>query len=323
MSEGAKAKPAKAGGRSKAKRVFKKLKRNKWRYLSLTIGFFLIVAPLALFVRAFNLISGADLPPDVHTLCYRVPLAWLSGPGAFLIVPLAATAFVLMVIGLALVLGPLFCGWLCPIGALSEGLSRAVPLPNKYRVQIKDPRITAGLRYGFFAGFLLVAYFIGQDLVAYQFGGVTCRYCSSYLLQSGVNVVLGTGPGVDPWHPGIWLTLAAWLVIGGIFMVGGRGWCLFFCPVGALSGLAHKLGSSIGLMRMEYNPMKCRHCKKCSVSCPMMAIDANHGIEKSLCIGCRECSSSCPGKAYSYGRKKIIGEEQRAHNVTVKEVDGE
>jgi ferredoxin-type protein NapH len=295
-----------------ARKRLKTLKRNKWRYLSITLGFFLLVAPFALLINGINALGGTNLPADVHTLCYRVPLAWLSGPGAFLLFPMVATIFVLAIIGIALIFGPIFCGWLCPVGGLSEAVSRLVPLPDKYRLQIKDTRVTAGLRYGFFVGFIIMAFFIGEQLVAYQFGGVTCRYCATYLLESGTNALLGTGPAVDPWNAGIYLTLVAWLVIGGIAMVGGRGWCLFFCPLGAMSGLAHKCGSSIGLPAMRFNEEKCRHCKKCSAKCPMMAIRLDHEIEASLCIGCRECAHACPGKAYSYGRKRPLADPQPA-----------
>lgn len=282
------------------------LLRGKWRYMSMFAGFFLIVAPFALIPEAYYYITGSTLDATIHTICYRVPLAWLSGAGPFLVDLMAATMLILIIIGVALIFGPLFCGWICPVGGLSEAISRAVPIPDKYRLNIKDTRVTAGLRYGFFVGYVLVAYAIGTDALAYQFGGVTCRYCASYLLEAG-SLWLFTGTLlIEPFHAGVIIALVSWLVIGGLFMVGGRGWCLFFCPLGAISGLAHKAGAWMGFYRVEHKDTNCRDCKRCQVKCPMWAIKEDGNIERTLCIGCGECRRNCISKSYviKVGREK-------------------
>jgi ferredoxin-type protein NapH len=282
------------------------LQRGKWRYLSLFAGFFLIVAPFALIPDAFYYLTGSTLDASIHTICYRVPLAWLSGAAPFLVDMMAATILILIIIGLALIFGPLFCGWICPVGGVSEAISRAVPIPNKYRLQMKDTRVTAGLRYGFFIGYLLVAFAIGQKAITYQFGGVTCRYCASYLLEVGSTFLFKGTLLIEPWHAGVIVALVSWLVIGGLFMVGGRGWCLFFCPLGAISGLSHKAGASLGFYKIDYQRSNCTNCRKCQVTCPMWAIKEDRTIERTLCIGCGECRRSCISKCYTYkkGREK-------------------
>src|SRR5512145_1867099 len=163
------------------------LKRGKWRYLSMLLGFFLIVAPFALIPRAYYWLTGSDLIASIHTICYRVPLAWLSGAGPFLVDLFAATVLVSIIIAVAFVFGPLFCGWLCPVGAVSEALSRASPIPNRFKLDVRDTRVTSGLRYGFFIGYLMVAIAIGESAISYQFGGITCRYCASYVLEQSAG----------------------------------------------------------------------------------------------------------------------------------------
>jgi ferredoxin-type protein NapH len=277
------------------------LKRNKWRYISLTLGFFLLVAPFAFLFRAFNLLAGSQLPADIHSICYRVPLAWITGPGPLLVDLYAATILILFIIFIAFLFGPLFCGWLCPVGAVGEAVSRCTPIPDRSRLRIRETRVTSSLRYGFFVGFILLAVVIGQQAIAYQYGGVTCRYCASYLLETGSSLVFTGSIDIEqPMNAGLVLAILSWLVIGGIMMVGGRGWCLFFCPLGALSGLAHKIGSSVGLYRIDFKAEKCVKCKKCQTNCPVWAIGDDHSIERSLCIGCRECTKSCVGSAYNY-----------------------
>ena len=284
----------------------KVFKRNKWRYLSIFAGFFLFVAPFALFTRGVYLLMGSDLVASVHTFCYRMPLIWLSQQAPFLVDYWTATYFFIGVVIIAAIVSPLFCGWLCPIGGLSEGLSRLVPIPDRFRLFIRDTKVTAGLRYGFFAGFLVVAALIGYKAVTYQFGGVSCRYCGQYIMQSASYALFGGGPSIELWHAGVFLTIFSWLIIGGLFFQGGRGWCLFFCPLGAASGLAYKVGHFARNYGVQFEKTKCRDCKRCHTRCPMWAIREDGTIEKLLCIGCTECVKSCTFKAYHYERRKKI-----------------
>jgi ferredoxin-type protein NapH len=288
----------------KLKKGLKVLKRHKWRYLSIFAGFFLFVAPFAFITRGVYWLMGSDLTASVHTVCFRMPLIWLSKSCPFLVDYWTASFFFIMVVAVAFVASPLWCGWLCPIGGISEGLSRIVPIPDRFKLYIKNTRVTVGLRYGFLAGFLLVAFLIGLRSVEYQFGGVTARYCPEYITQSVSYALFGGGPFIDPLNSGIILTLIAWVVIGGLFFVGGRGWCLFFCPLGAASGLACKIGNAAGTMGIQFNSHQCRDCKRCQTKCPMWAIREDGTIEKALCIGCEECVKSCTFKAYRYGRMK-------------------
>ncbi|OPY31885.1 MAG: quinol dehydrogenase membrane component [Methanomassiliicoccales archaeon PtaU1.Bin124] len=278
------------------------LKRGRWRYLSMFLGFFLIVAPFALIPRAYNYLTGSDLVASVHTICYRVLFAWISGPGPFLTDIWAATILVGIIMAVAFLFGPVFCGWICPVGAIGEALSRLSPIPNRFKLNLRDAKVTAGLRYGFFVGYLLVGVAIAQDAIAYQFGGITCRYCAPLLLEQGANWLFTGSLVLEPLTAGVYLVLLSWLFIGGLFMVGGRGWCLFFCPLGALSGLSHKLGARLGLYRIDHEPDNCRNCKKCQVQCTMMAIKEDGSIQRSLCIGCGECKRACVSHGYVYRR---------------------
>jgi len=86
-------------------------------------------------------------------------------------------------------------------------------------------------------------------------------------------------------------------------MSGGRGWCLFFCPLGAFSGLAHKLGARLGFYRIEHKPESCNGCNKCQGVCPMWAIKEDHNIERTLCVNCKECVHACDAYKLIRGRK--------------------
>lgn len=281
------------------------LSRNKFRYLALFAGFFLFVAPFALLSRVVYYALGNVAEPDLHTICMRMPLDWIFGGKFYQMNGSVMAAFVVSILIIAIFVGPIFCGWLCPVGAVSEAVSRILPIPKRLRISIKDTNVTMGLRYGFLAGFIAISMLLGLKAVSSaQLSTVCCRYCASSVLQNVASAIFGEAGGMEYWFTGSIIVLVSWLLIGGIFMVGGRGWCLFFCPLGALSNLIHKAGSKLGFFRTEFDPKSCRDCHKCVVSCPMWAIKEDGSIESGLCINCKECENLCLNGAYKFKRGK-------------------
>jgi polyferredoxin len=283
----------------------KTLNDNKWRYASMVAGFFLFVAPFAFFTQLVFNLMGNTVAPTLHTLCLRMPFSNLFSGNLSSLIGSVAAVFVAGIIVVAFIASPLFCGWLCPIGAASEGASRAVPLPSKFRLNIKDPKVTRGLRFGFLAGFAFVAIFAAYNVLGGAVASICCRYCPSSIVQ---NVAYGATGNLDVlsyWTSGSLLTLGSWLFLGGVLFAGGRGWCLFLCPVGAMSGLAHKVGSKLGLYSVKFDESKCHNCAECSVKCPMWAVGEDKSVDSTLCIGCQECTHACTGGAYKYTRGKV------------------
>lgn len=283
----------------------KVLTDNKWRYLSLIAGFFLFVAPFALLTRTVLFAVGNTAEATLHTFCFRMPLDWFFGGRFYLLIGSVSAAFILVVVSIAFIAGPIFCGWLCPVGSATEALSRAIPKPKKFRIKIKDTKITSGLRYGFLLGFIAVAVIVGFGLST-QISSICCRYCSASVMQNLSSAFFGNLSAAEYWHTGSILVLASWLIIGGLFFTGGRGWCLFFCPLGAVSNLAHKMGARLGTYKITFDKKKCKNCEDCQVSCPTWAIKEDKEIDRNLCIICKECTHSCNSNAYNYQRGKPI-----------------
>jgi ferredoxin-type protein NapH len=283
--------------------AFKTLKDNKFRYIAMIVGFFLFVAPFAFLTNAVLYLVGNQADATLHTFCFRMPFDWFFSGRIYMLFGSVAAMFVLGVVVLAFFAGPVFCGWLCPVGAISEGVSRAAPIPNRFRVKLKSTSTTSGLRYGFLVGFITVGI-----LAAYRLSplisNVCCRYCTSSILQNISSGAFGNPEALAYWHSGGIIVLIAWLLVGGIALYGGRGWCLFFCPLGAVSNISHKLGARFGMFKIKFNKDKCHNCQQCKVSCPMWAIQENKKVDRSLCISCGECTHSCESGAYSYGRGK-------------------
>ncbi|MEI8080798.1 MAG: 4Fe-4S binding protein [Actinomycetes bacterium] len=266
------------------------------------VGLVLFYAPFALLVRGVGWLFPASTAgtsiSDVHSACLRMPLGWLTQPWMWptlgsspiswlpiAILPLAAVAA-----------GPLFCGWVCPAGALPEYLSRAVP--DRLKFDFKDRVDIVPLRYGFFAGILLVP-FVSSS--------ICCSLCNFNQMQNLVSGVFGNFSGFAYFSTMGVIAATLWIVPLGLFTKGGRGWCLFLCPAGAMMGLASWASAKLPwAFRVRSSGSACTSCGTCQDVCPMRAVqvtpEAEQTINRHLCIECQDCVSACPDGALQYGR---------------------
>jgi len=296
------------------------------------VGILLFYAPFALLVQGAGMLFPASAAgtsiSDVHGACLRMPFGWLTQPWMWptlgsspiswlplAVLPLAALAF-----------GPLFCGWLCPAGALPEYLGRVVP--DRLKFDFKNHVDIVPLRYGFFAG-LLLAPFVASS--------ITCSLCNFGQMQNLVSGVFGDPSGFVYFSSMGVIAAALWIVPLGMFTKGGRGWCLFLCPAGTVMGLVSKLGARLPwTMRVRGDSAVCTGCGTCGDVCPMRAVESapvaekltidpeptlsaeptidvgptaepvavGHTINSHLCIQCQDCVSACPAGALAYRRAR-------------------
>ncbi|MEG1726894.1 MAG: 4Fe-4S binding protein [Acidaminococcaceae bacterium] len=239
---------------------------------------------------------GQTYEPTIHTLCLRIPIEHIL-TGRFWAMGLVSVVGTLLLLVVAFFCGPLFCGKCCPAGALPEYLAKLVPR----RGQIEWGRylpLTA-LRYGFLLGFMLSP-LVGSVLA--------CSYCNFFVLDLFINYVFW-GYAVA-FSSSLLLTFILWFFVFGIFTKGGRGFCNFFCPVGALQNFCHYLGDHFGLAnKLMIDGDKCVGCGKCTKVCPMEAVKITNGqAECSIhhCILCFECEEICPTQAISYGKESKV-----------------
>ena len=79
-----------------------------------------------------------------------------------------------------------------------------------------------------------------------------------------------------------------------------RGWCRYFCPLGALLAPFNKI-SLLHVARVEEKTFQkeCLHCNACSNICPM-GIDVIHLNRDPECILCGKCIEVCPKDLIRY-----------------------
>ena len=154
--------------------------------------------------------------------------------------PLTVLAFFLLPLLFALFFGRVFCGSVCPLGAIQE------------LVVLKPVKVAPWLEHGL--GMLAFVY-LGMAVLLAATGSAfpICQYDPFVALfrRTGSVGMLGLG--------------AVFLGLG-VFI--GRPYCRFLCPYGALLGLIARVSK----WAVSLFPNDCLLCQLCDVACPYGAI---------------------------------------------------
>lgn len=178
-----------------------------------------------------------------------------------------------------------FCGYMCPLGAISEWI-RAVGRRLRIPALRVAPRVDVALS---FLKYLVLAAILA---LTYRAGELIFR-------------------GFDPCYAligrhGEDITYWAYIVSGAIIVVSlfvTVPFCRWFCPLAAVLNLF----SRFGWTRVRRDHEHCNDCGICSKRCPMaIPIDQLPEVTASRCISCLACVEACPStssrrKSLSWG----------------------
>jgi Fe-S-cluster-containing hydrogenase component 2 len=106
------------------------------------------------------------------------------------------------------------------------------------------------------------------------------------------------------------------ILVLGFMARGGRAYCNFFCPIGALDALSNRFGLRLG-KRFHILEHRCTGCGECRKVCPTWAINLsaeNKSIDQLSCIPCGACQQVCPEQAVIYQRLKRLPEPAKEHS---------
>ncbi len=261
------------------------LKKRKSRLrLVVQIMFFVLIA--AISVNHGLAATGWSIPilssASLHALCPfgGVVSIYQFVTSATFVKKVHQAAFILMGIGflLAVLFGPVFCGWACPIGSLQEWIGKLGKKLFKKRFNRFLPAFVDKwlryLRYGVLAWVVYMTAATGMLVFeAYDPYFTLFNLWSSEIAVSGIAI------------------LAATLVLS-LFVE--RPFCKYGCPYGAVQGVFNLFR----IFSITRNKPTCIDCKACDKACPMnievSAIDGR--VRNHQCITCMECTSekACP-----------------------------
>lgn len=276
-----------------------RLPRKRWLAVRRTVqaAFLLAFIAPALFAGwgLFGIVPRGDDPtptpadmPLFGTLSSSNVLGIdLLDPFAVLQIAAASKSFTLdwllfalpIVIVYAAVRGRAFCGWICPVNLLLEGvdwLRRKLRIPVAENTVPRHAKLVAALG-------VLVASLLTSIPVFEAFSPI-----------SAVNkgVLLGSVAG-------LW-TLAAIIVLE--LFWSHRIWCRSLCPLG---GFYEAIGR-FGLVNVRFDRAACIHCDACKTAClaapeildPVLS-EQSAFVCAGDCMVCGACVDACPTKALS------------------------
>ena len=229
--------------------------------------------------------NGGGIPflstASLHALCPFggvVTIYQYATVGTF-VQKIHESAFVLMIIGfvLAFLFGPVFCGWVCPLGTIQEWVAKLGRkfFKRRYNQFIPDhlDKVLRYLRYLVLAWVVYVTATSGTLIFAeYDPYFALFNFWSSEVAIGGL-IILG-----------------ATLVLS-VFIE--RPWCKYACPYGAMLGITN----IFRVFQIKRAESTCKADGACSIMCPMnIKVDTIHTVRDHQCISCLECTSEaiCP-----------------------------
>lgn len=255
------------------------MKSRRW----VQVGFFLFIAAIAANHGLTEMGNGISWIPNMslHAVCPfgGVVTLFTYVTDGLLIKKIHESSLVLMVLVfiLSILVGPAFCGWVCPFGSVQEWvgkLGRKI-FGKRYNHLIpkKSDRLLGWLRYGVLAWVLIVTA-ASFDLV---FSTVDPYYALFQFWTGEVAVS----------------AIVVLLTVLGLSLIVERPWCRYACPYGALLGITNKFR----LFTIRRRAKTCVDCKQCDLVCPMgIEVSTSKKVRDLRCISCMECSSdsACP-----------------------------
>jgi polyferredoxin len=207
----------------------------------------------------------------------------------------AAMVLFLTFLFLSILFRKAFCGWLCPIGTVSERLWKLGG--QTFRRSFFPPRwLDIGLRG---LKYLLLALFVWA--VGSMTPGAIREFLDSPYGQIADVKMLNFFRHMSVTSA----VVIAILCLGSIFVP--NLWCRYLCPYGALMGLA----SLASVLRIRRRPDRCIDCAKCAKACPSnLPVDKLVQIRSAECLGCMECVAVCPAEGALFmgiGPRRPIG----------------
>lgn len=207
---------------------------------------------------------------SIVTVIGVIRTAWEGGSYAFLLYdPFSLLVWSAAILGFVVWGRALFCGWLCPFGALQEfahHLGRLMRLPQIEPSRTWDARLK-WVKYAVLASLIGLIFVAPENLDKAVEVEPFKTAITTYFIRN--------------WY---YVAYAAGLLV--LSMVLFKGFCRYVCPLGAVMAIGGLLRGRAWIAQRE----ECGSpCQLCSVRCKYGSIKQQGQIQYSECFGCLDC----------------------------------
>jgi polyferredoxin len=186
------------------------------------------------------------------------------------------------VLGVSLLAGRAFCGWICPVGTLQDLLAdltrrltgekkhvRGKKSRSRFPIQL-SPKLDPWLRS---LKYLILAIIIlASTWAVYPPLWEICPARALFSFQLSTPLLISV--------------LVVFIITS---MMNRLFWCKYLCPFGAVLAIFNKIAP----LRLVINKSNCTTCGRCDAECPMDIQDVPENLRSAECIQCLECLETC------------------------------
>jgi len=239
------------------------------------------------FVRHFE-VPGSPLVQRPASVDAFLPIGGLMAFKYFLftgiVEPVHPAGFILFVaiLGVSLIMKKGFCGWICPVGTLSQYVwmagekvfGRNFRIGKFADISLRSLKyILLGL-FVFLIGIAMAPTMVLLFMITDYYKVVDVRMMKFFTEMSSLT---------------LWVLVA----LVALSLLYKNFWCRYLCPYGALLGLISRLSP----FKIRRNEEKCVHCHACTTHCPtLIDVESKVAVKSEECFGCLTCVSRCPSE---------------------------
>jgi polyferredoxin len=274
------------------RRIFWRLKEDaQFQRSTMQFAFVLLCVWIGiefhLFVRWGESPEGASFiqrPPGVEgflPISALISLSYWIQSGIVNTIHPSGLFILIAILIISLVLKKAFCGWLCPVGTLSEGLWRLGK--RLFKRNLTVPRwLDYPLRS---LKYLLMGFFV-WSVAGMSTDALEGFIYSPYNKMADVKMYLFFAELSG-------FALGTIVVLMLLSVVVKNFWCRYLCPYGALLGMT----SFLAQYKITRNAETCVDCELCTRVCPSnIKVHTAGRVVSDECMSCMECVAVCPVK---------------------------